>query len=222
MSPIYIYKDVQEYVPNENTIAYYKFDWNLNDSSENSHDMTLSTWTVTYWETEQWWKYGYFNRNTWTNYRNYSWFNFDWKNTLSIRLNLQQSITSWPATIIEIWENSSNSFYRLCDNLNYAYALSSSSDVSALTTWTRHNAIFARDWNSASIYLDWALVRSWTPSVTWRTNQTVRFRVNQVADTSTSTYANNAYLSDLIWESKAWSAQEVSDYYNMTKWNYWL
>lgn len=30
------------------------------------------------------------------------------------------------------------------------------------------------------------------------------------------------YVSEIIWETRQRTAQEVSDYYNQTKWNYWL
>jgi len=44
---------IGEYVaprePWANTVAYYKFDWNLNDSSGNNRNMALSRGSVTYW-----------------------------------------------------------------------------------------------------------------------------------------------------------------------------
>jgi hypothetical protein len=29
-------------------------------------------------------------------------------------------------------------------------------------------------------------------------------------------------LRELIWEDRVWTAQEISDYFNQTKANYWL
>lgn len=42
---------------------------------------------------------------------------------------------------------------------------------------------------------------------------------------ATNPYGNQfiyGYMSDVIIEDKAWTATEISDYYNLTKWNYWL
>lgn len=213
--------EVKWWSPSSSTIAYYKFDSNLNDSSGNWHNLSLYTWSVTYWTTSGWWKYAHFNQNTWANYRTYSGFNYDGQNTISIWFNPQGSFSSANNAIIEMRETSSYSFYRLWWTLKCAYGIAAGGDLAySVSTNNRYNIIYTRNWTSAKWYVNWVLIGSWTPGYSWRTNQTIRFRVNQVADTNSSTYANNGYYSELIREWKEWTAQEISDYYEATKDNY--
>ena len=61
---------------------------------------------------------------------------------------------------------------------------------------------------STSSNLSWRMV--WTPnaSIWWRKYWNQNFF--------------RGYLSKFIWENKVWTDQEISDYYNQTKANYWL
>ena len=216
------YKSYWEFKPWANTLAYYKFDWNLNDSSTNWHNLSLYTGSAAYWTASWWWTYVHFNQNTWANYWTLSWFNYDWNHTISLWLNPQTNFgTSWNNCLFELRESSSYAFVRFCANVAVSYWFSPAF-TQALSVWIWYNMIYTRSWNSAKMYINWTLVNSWTAPITWRTNQTIRFRLNQIGDTNSSSYANNAYYSDVIFESKEWSAQEVSDYYNQTKSNYWL
>lgn len=213
----YIGEYQEGWQPWANTIAYYKFDGNLNDDSWNSHDMSLYTWSVTYWTASWWWKYAHFNQNTWTNYWTYSWFNYDWEYTISFRFNPQTIFSSgWPHDIVELREDSTYAYLRIVNSIYINYWLSP--DYSTpLSSNTWYNIIYTRNWNSAELFINWVLIISWTPSFSWRTNQTMRFRVNQVPDTNSSSYANNWYYSEIIWENKARTAQEKLNYYNQTK-----
>lgn len=213
--------EVKWWAPSSSTIAYYKFDSNLNDSSGNWHNLSLYTWSVTYWTTSGWWKYAHFNQNTWANYLTYSGFNYDGQNTISLWFNPQGTFSSSQYAIAEMRETSTYAFYRLWWTLKCAYGIAAGGDLAySVSTNNRYNIIYTRNWTSAKWYVNWVLIGSWTPGYSWRTNQTIRFRVNQVADTNSSTYANNGYYSELIREWKEWAAQEISDYYEATKDNY--
>jgi len=62
-----VYKKKKGWKPWANTIAYYKFDWNLNDSSGNNHNFSGTNMTVTYWTLSWWAKYIHFPNWAWAN-----------------------------------------------------------------------------------------------------------------------------------------------------------
>lgn len=88
-----------------------------------------------------------------------------------------------------------------------------------LNAW--HLMTVTYDGTTAILYIDWV--------------ESVRASWNRTSDTaiafSHKTYYNwgsqyserfEGYLSEAIYEDKTRTAQEISDYYNQTKWNYWL
>jgi hypothetical protein len=68
-------------------------------------------------------------------------------------------------------------------------------------------------------YINGNLIHSWTTSLSipswWNTS--VGYTTY-----SRSTEYFDGNVSNLIWESATWTAQEISDYYDLTKWNYWI
>lgn len=80
------------------------------------------------------------------------------------------------------------------------------------------------DWY-LKFYYNWNLV----DSVSWRTYNTtaVGSTWKLTVWCRLSTWAQpekyiNWYMSNLIFENAAWTAQEISDYYDLTKWDYWI
>lgn len=69
-----------------------------------------------------------------------------------------------------------------------------------------------RDWTSLVVYINWNLLNTATIA---RNDWYFQYA------TSSSTLCAWTYW-EIIVENKAWSAQEISDYYDQTKWNYWL
>ena len=198
--------------PWANTIAYYKFDWNLNDSSGNSYNLSVAAWSITYWTASWWWKYAHINKNTRTNYWEKS-FDYNWNNTISLRMNPQ--ITNG-SILLEMWSRS-NEFLRFNGAIFCWFWWDMTYSMSANT---RYLVTFTRSWTSTALYINGSLIWTWIGGKTWTHN--IRFKLNNAGDTSSSTYSNNSYWSELIWENKTRTAQEVTDYYNLTKWNYWL
>lgn len=210
-----IYNAPQGWKPWANTIAYYKFDWNLNDSSGNNRNLSMSTWTFTYW-TESWGgKYVYMDRNSWSNYWEDS-INYNNTTLAFWRKGTSSSPTSWATAFIEIWSASDQSYIRCQQNIQFAYRPNLT--YSAGTSW--HHYVLVSQTSTCDLYVDWVKVNSWTAARTW--TKTTRFRLNQVADTNSSTYSNDWYLWELIRESKEWTADEILAYYNNIKSNYWL
>ena len=93
--------------------------------------------------------------------------------------------------------------------------------TSAYSTWTRYLLTWVVASSKTERYINW--VSQWT--VSW---WVARFRSEfaiwqQRWDSSTSNWrCFTWYMSDLILENKARTAQEIADYYNLTKWNYWF
>ena len=87
----------------------------------------------------------------------------------------------------------------------------------ALPTWWWHHVACTRDSsNNMQIYVDWSLKNSW--QVTFNTEWTdIWLWVD-----ATGTTPLNWYLSKFTVEGKQRTAQEVLDYYNETKWDYWI
>ena len=85
------------------------------------------------------------------------------------------------------------------------------------TTWTwYHVAVTIDGSTSQSVYINWQLANSGTEIVntTWDTLYLWRCIWDY-------TYLWG-YLGDFIVEDRVWTAQEVEDYYNLTKWKYWI
>ena len=214
-----VYGGEPKWKPWTDTVAYYKFDWNLNDSSWNWYDITLYTWSVTYWTASWWWKYAYFNRDTWTNYRSRN-VNYDWPNTISFFINLQEKLTWWTHDIVELWYNGTNNFIRFCNSIDFTWRPISTTATTDLSSETRYLITVAFDWTTFHFYKNGVEFATSWKSLGWTYNS--RFRINQVPDTNSNTYSNNMYISELIWEEKYWSADNVLSYYNRKKANYGL
>lgn len=70
------------------------------------------------------------------------------------------------------------------------------------------------------MYIDNTLVVTYTVSATVTT---AKMLINGAdAGNYNVNYRTAGTISELILESQVWSAQEISDYYNQTKDNYWL
>jgi hypothetical protein len=78
--------------------------------------------------------------------------------------------------------------------------------VRKVTNWELYKN-WVKVWTATS--WNWNIIQSWSASFIWRNG----------ADSATNI---TWYIGQFIIENRAWTAQEVSDYYNQTKSNYWL
>ena len=118
--------------------------------------------------------------------------------------------------LLEMWSGRQE-FLRFGGAISCGFGWGMSYSMSA-NTW--YLVTFTRSWTSTALYINGSLIWTWTGDKTWTHN--IRFKLNNAGDTSSSTYSNNAYWSELIWESKVRTADEITNYYNQTKWNYGL
>ena len=82
------------------------------------------------------------------------------------------------------------------------------------------NYVLVRNITNWELYKNW--VKVWS-ATSWNWNIVQNWNASHIGRNWASSQANITwYLSNFIIESTAWSAEEISDYYNQTKSNYWL
>ena len=228
--------------PGENTLFYYEFENNFNDSSGKWNNITTTSWV---WYTTQWWQYvanltdgtGYIRIPSIQNSIG------TWDFTVSFRLYPKQPwYYSWNSYPMIFWMTVDISPYPwpniffdpfsvnwLWDKVIWRTASNNqtggSKTASSLYNWWHHFVMTRNSWTVAC-YIDWQ------QDVIWNSD-TISFpTTNEYAYMWFALFAYNGNRQSwrntwvmwdkLILESKWWSAQEVSDYYNQTKSNYWL
>ena len=96
----------------------------------------------------------------------------------------------------------------------FEFADTSSSEIKSnqysTTTWTWYHFAMWRNGTKVYAYVNWVNV--------WETSCSTEHHLSNIKFWQ----GINMTISEYIGESVCWTAQEVSDYYNQTKWNYWL
>lgn len=215
--------------PWENTIAYYKLDWNWNDSSWNWRNLTASN--ISYETLSSWLKVAYFNWNSslkstftefWlteltVNIRIKKMRNVNWECPIAVRddasYDAELSIRSLSTTQWNIWSQ----YYQNATKRQWR-------KDTWISNWTRMNVMFtvSTSWNK--FYVNWSEVSltysSWNSNV-WlqnaKTNMIIFWRHPVV-----SADRFQWYVSQAIIEKKIRTATEWIDYYNKTKRLYWF
>ena len=208
--------------PNANTVAYYPLTSDFSDASWNSRNLTNSWATIT----TQWWRAcWYWNGSS---YAEYSWY---WLTNTARTINVwcyctQASNTQWvvhistysviaPSWSLWVKFNLWNTNVWPWDWTN-----ASAESVTANVTAWWHNIIVTQSWNTTKLYIDWSLI--WTisnyPSEANTPNWWSLWSKYYSAHSEKLTW----YLSAVILENKVRTAQEISDYYNLTKSTYGL
>ena len=70
-----------------------------------------------------------------------------------------------------------------------------------------------------TMYMNWTQVSTWSSTITFISTVLC---IGGGSWTSSVDNFFNGYMSDVIIENKVRTAQEISDYYNATKSNYWI
>lgn len=202
--------------PWANTICYFPLDTDLNDTSGNWYSLTGNNWAVIG--------------------------NLNGLNCLDLTSN--HSYASWVISWIPQWNQVRTNIFWIRWNFiewgysGYTYGQSGSGKADTIyynspITWSQYwNAIdtwvtpTAWDWvhiavtidgsTSQKVYVNWTLKNSW--SLTMNTDGTTLYLWHNPRDW---TYAN-WYISKFIIENRVRTAQEVADYFNQTKADYWI
>lgn len=215
----------KHWTPWANTYMYYPLTSDLKDVMWNWNTGTMH-WTCTFnsstgihvtWKSGNyvtWMTCGIANRNTFTfliwskidavNTSNYDGILWWYNSTSASRVSTQMENNRW------------SSWNYLQPRIFY-WNSGFGTDITPDTN--RHLYTFTGDGTSYKIYIDGELKNSVSTST----------KVNNITEFQLwwgwyfwSGRSENWYIKDYIVETVARTAQEVADYYNLTKWNYWL
>lgn len=208
--------------PWANTLLYMPMNSVSQEIDQSGNNVPTSNSWVTFW-TYQWVDCGYFNRshiqittpfvipgnitilcwcyNTWYYYSSTDWKVFDARNNSS--------------TVLMWYTNNNNMWYFSYNQTNLISGDKSQNE------WVLAVVTVDSSWN-ATIYTKWANSdTSTTDSRTWASFTPTYMNVWNEWNNGADRYFLWG-LSNLIVEDKVRTAQEVADYYNQTKWNYWI
>lgn len=217
------YKSYKEWwQPWANTILYMPLDSTntTTDLSSNHNDWTIN-WTVNFW-TNLWVDCGAF--------LNSGYITIPYSSSMAtsnITISCWCAIVSWYSsnnwwiiakTALTWWHWAYHiaNMNNLRFNINQDSATVIWNGFSGNNVWT--NIVWTYDGTTLKLYSNNSFLgdTSYTYNISGDTNQLVLWAYYS------STYKMNWYLSKVIVENKVWTADEISEYYNWTKWNYWL
>lgn len=212
-----VYKKKKWWKPWANTIAYYPLTENANDYSGNGYNGTAWSW-VSF-------------TNMWTlKYASFNWTS-NWKISLPWFWTPSALTTSiWVKTTVTwTWKifwglnspsNNANLYFSI-ENWNIALTMWNGSSDNRVT-WSTindgnwHNVIWVFWGWELKIYVDGTYISNTSTSVSALNNN------NWAIGWWVSWNGIVCSLSENIIENVQWTAQEVANYYNQTKANYWL
>ena len=207
--------------PWANTIYYLPFDTDLLDHSWNGYTFTPSWWNISIVSWEANIPVCYINNGSLdVPSSTYTFGSDDF--TVSYWVNIptdQFSIYRWV-----VWFNGEWGSFVLNYEFNGGYIWSwlhswnvGVSYPTVKDTWIHF--VTVRDGGTFTTYYNWNQydTQTVTPFSVWQGGATV-FGIGRWQ----GVVMKNLYISNFILESKARTAQEISDYYNQTKWNYGL
>lgn len=213
-----IYPDDEWWQPGENTYAYYPLTANANDMSGNNRNIAIS-WASSYGSdgavfisTNHNWLLIPFNITRWGTW------------TISVYVKLTPLSNANDSKIMDLY-TSSNRISCQVNNMSnvenagkYVYRKNNLTNywTYAYTGWTWiHVCLTINNWTVKN-YVNWTL--QWTVSCSGTTTY-FRFwnEYNHAADRHL--YWN---IKEIIIENRTRTDQEVTDYFNQTKENYWL
>ena len=215
-----VYGGEPKWKPWSNTIVYYPLNWNANDESWNGKNGTASNIT---WDS--WWDNGcaYFNWNAYISIP--SLWSTNNNATFSFWVNSNQNVSNW-WDFLCINNSSDNEWFTLMndsrrfDVQTYKswYSPSNHYSTNNVCDGTWHYIAVTVSWTNFSVYIDWTLDITFTWSY-WIPSLDVT-RMWMHPNWSSNKYTG--YIDTLIIEKVCWTADEVANYYNKTKKNYWL
>jgi hypothetical protein len=206
-----------EWQPWANTVAYYPLDADFNDASWNSRNLTNTNATIT---TLNGVDCAYYNGSS---YSTYTWATLPrTARTMSVWAN---GAAINDGVIVDIKKYNENNAWALATIFyGNSVLVADLSGVDAglpcqANTW--YHVVATQEWNTVKIYVNWNLV--WTESN--RPDYSTRTPNGWALWSQFNGFHNSAlnwHLSKVILEDKVRTAQEIADYYDQTKWDYWI
>lgn len=200
--------------PWDNTLAYWKLDGDLNDYSGNNLNFSMGYGSASYWTLASWKKYfildGSNNTGTVT--------------TASAISSSAITISMYLNTTVNYWSNYQNIVFDPFRIMNWKGKISindTNNTWPSITLWNWYHVLTI--WNNWTeyLYLNWELQNT---TLNYTVDNTTRTFIiwNNPWNYTASTRRAQWYVSEIIIENKARTVQEITKYYNLTKWNYWL
>ena len=196
-----VYIRTDEWLPWENTIAYYPLKTDFNDAKTSWTKYNLTNSWVTL--SELWWvtcaNFNWSNSKATGSFYSY----WTWDLTASVRwypLSNNQWVW-WCIWLTTLVMNSKN------------WVVEWTSAPTPINTWT--NIVFTITWGKLKIYSNGTLYldTSFSNNVTWDLMLWID---------GSYRYWFYWWVSELIFENRAWTADQIAWYYNQTKSLYWL
>ena len=208
-----------------NPIFYIPLNQDITDYSLTPKTLSW-TWTANY-SLISWTKYGA-RFSAWSINLPASAFSSIWDETLSFWAN----VSSWQNDKMmcdqDTWNNDNLSFrvYTSSWDLSFrAFGVNSGAWINftqpSANAW--HHYVMTRNattWE-VIVYCDNVLKWNWTGN-TWTFSSNNKGQLWSVWDGSSSYRFTNLTMWDFILENRVRTAQEIADYYNQTKWDYWI
>jgi hypothetical protein len=229
---VYIRVD-EHWQPWANTVAYYEFEQNLNDSSWNGNTATgtgigytLVDWQYVVTNTTSTW---YINLPNWLGTNIWSgdftlsfwvypvtpWGTSDW--VLLFWVSSSTTPYYWPNIYFDYYWNKRVTFRLSKENSDRLDLL----DIDDSLIWAWHHFVMTRNSGVVSCYIDTTLKWTFNSSVTVPSSTETNVLFARWTDAQ-AWYNTWAKMDKAILESVWWTAEEVLDYYNYTKSNYWI
>ena len=207
--------------PWANTVAYYTLDTDFNDYSWNNRSLTNSWATIT---TVSWVNCAYYDGSSYSQLDGYSLDNSH--RTINLWVKCTWWGYQWLVHIAPYSWDSGGSLWIKFNNWNtnvwpWDWANASAESVTAnVSAWNWHNIVVTQETSTTKLYVDWSLI--WTISDYPSQSQVPWWWALWSKYFSLHSEKLTWYLSKVILENKVRTAQEISDYYNQTKWDYWI
>ena len=194
--------------PWANTVAYRPLTSSstVNDLSWNSHTLTNS-WSVTF-GTYKWVDCAYFNGNQLT--QSFSW---SWSIITVSAWWYYENIISASTSNVELlryWSNFWPWIDRSTNKINCSPWTSTNTIPSKNTSWALLTYTYDGSWH-LKLYMNTTEIWTNNSASPWIWANLILCNTNF-----------KWWLSNVIMEKSCWTSAEISDYYNLTKSNYWL
>jgi hypothetical protein len=222
--------------PWANTILYLPLESDVKDYSPNNRWTFSNSWTLgtkwwvncwycgTSWYISLWtWAYSYLKPST--NKATYSfWAYLDWYNSYNGRF-FEFAVQN---QIYMSFCRNGNSWQFRCVTLDSWWDKAVNLDTQIGTQQWVYITLVVENSNWY-VYKNWTLIwtvtsmkNNWFGSWGRSYQQWCNIAGNRSATSSSDNESLNWWISQFIVEDKPWTAQEVANYYNQTKWNYWI
>ena len=228
---IYMWRDDWSWSPWANTILYLPLESDVVDMSGKTWRTFTTSW-ISY--TNVWWVDSIHVWATW-------WISLTAPSPLVTTASSEQTISFWvyfadwvinkrrnifaftieneTCVMISLLENTSNMrFYWQSWWDWWAY--------NVLEAWTRKHIVCTNSSAWANVYVNWVLDSTYTWSSTprgiWGSNTEQAQNIGNGRDWLQYSDWLRGNMRELILEDRVWTAQEVSDYYDLTKADYWI